>query len=104
VNSAKFKQKRTKSVKTWHRKKQTTPEKIKLNRLNDRMCGCSGKRRFPDLTSAFASGSFVAEIGDTKEIYIYKCRHCRGYHLTGEMFSPHGEENHWVFDYEKGVE
>lgn len=42
---------------------------------------CEGKRRIPDENSARAIGMAAAEQNNIK-LYVYRCRFCRGWHLT----------------------
>ncbi len=46
---------------------------------------CDRKRRYPDEVSATASALFAMEVEEEDPrttLYVYKCRECRGWHIT----------------------
>lgn len=44
---------------------------------------CDGKKRYADEYAARASGTLcMQKYGSEHQLYFYRCRHCRGYHLT----------------------
>jgi hypothetical protein len=47
---------------------------------------CAGKRRFVDETSAIAVGmvTLQEQCGNGKQLWIYSCGHCDGWHLTSK--------------------
>ena len=71
---------------------EPTPSKI---------IGCSGKRRYPDLISAHAAADHMCSLIGSPEVYLYLCKHCKGYHLTKAPVSPDGELNRWAYFFGK---
>lgn len=43
---------------------------------------CASKTRYPDELTARAAGQHYRERMTTKNLYVYKCPHCAGHHLT----------------------
>lgn len=43
---------------------------------------CEDKRRYPDEFVARASGQWSKAQSGEEKLYIYRCRLCRGWHLT----------------------
>lgn len=50
---------------------------------------CTSKNRYPDMYTAIAMGITQSEISGFK-IYTYRCRLCKGYHLTKSKHSRNG--------------
>ena len=63
--------------------------------------GCTGKHRYPDLTSAHAAAHYMCILQGNSEAYMYLCTHCGGYHLTKAPISPDGELNRWAYFFGK---
>lgn len=57
---------------------------------------CAGKARYPDELTARAAGQHYQQRMRTKPLYIYRCPHCGGHHLTRR---EHGERQSvdWKF-------
>ncbi len=66
-----------------------------------KVIGCSGKRRYPDLISAHAAADHMCSLIGSSEVYLYLCKHCKGYHLTKAPVSPEGELNRWAYFFGK---
>jgi 3-methyladenine DNA glycosylase AlkD len=53
---------------------------------------CTGKFRFADEMTVIAQGLRSLETIDngTKKLYYYKCKLCKGWHLTKTSYNNHG--------------
>lgn len=49
---------------------------------NKSKLACMGKKRYPDEMTARATGEICLQMKELAGLYVYKCPHCRGYHLT----------------------
>lgn len=58
-----------------------------------RVRSCDAKNRYPDEFVARAVGTQQMSLKHT-QLYIYKCKHCRGWHLTRSEQAPY-----WAADY-----
>ncbi|RKE36656.1 hypothetical protein B0G76_2858 [Paraburkholderia sp. BL23I1N1] len=45
---------------------------------------CAGKNRYPDEATARAAGLHYIEVGQSPELWFYRCQICNGYHLSSK--------------------
>lgn len=51
--------------------------------LKRTVVNCRSKNRYPDELAARAAGMVaIQRFGEQRTLYVYKCRECRGWHLT----------------------
>jgi len=49
---------------------------------------CEGKKRYPDEMTCKAAGMHYIGIGQTRQLWCYPCKLCRGWHLTKQNNGP----------------
>jgi hypothetical protein len=50
---------------------------------------CKNKRYFSDEALARASAqATIQEVGNVKKLWVYRCQHCPGFHLTSHNQGP----------------
>lgn len=60
---------------------------------------CRNKKRYNDDLSAVAAGMYASEQNNNTDLYVYKCKECRGYHLTRRRVNQAGRINKWIFNF-----
>lgn len=74
---------------------------VKAEEVEEKVVGCTGKRRYSDLIAAHAAAHHMSILKGNSEIYLYLCDHCGGYHLTKAKVSPDGKLNRWAYFFGK---
>ena len=56
---------------------------VEVKIKNKSIINCKKKTRYSDELTALAATTHVSDVEGTQELYIYKCPHCKGWHMTG---------------------